>query len=51
MAQWHRKTLETLAIQGSHSAVRCYIAGTVLLPELTPREVEIKTSVYSKQAT
>lgn len=51
MAQWHRKTLETLEIQGSHSAIHCYVAGTMLLAELTPREAEIKTSVYSKQAT
>lgn len=45
MAQWHHKTLETLGIQGSHSAICCYIAGTLLLAELTPREAEIKTSV------
>lgn len=48
MAQWHHKILETLAVQGSHSAVHCYIAGTVLLAELTPREVKIKTFVYSE---
>lgn len=49
MALWHHKTLEMFAVQGSHSAVICYIAETVLLAEFMLGEAG-KTSAFAKQA-
>lgn len=40
MDLWHCNTLETFAVQGSHSAILCYIAGTALPAEFTPGEAE-----------
>lgn len=48
MALWHCKTLETFAVQKSHSAICSYVAGTVFPAEFAPGEAE-KRDIYVHQ--